>query len=117
DNMLWLTEHIRSGDVLIIDPRSDCGPPEEWDYYTRVFFPVGGLQIVSEPEAYRRVWFGVFNGWQDQALETRIKTGRIAGRFVGPPQCLFQLYEAPPHPEGILFENGMRFHGMDILEG
>lgn len=116
-NMQWLTEHIRPGDVLIIDPRSECGPPEEWDYYTRVFFPHGGLQIVNAPEDHRRVWFVVFNGWQDVTLETEIKAGRVTGRFVGPPQCLFQLYEAPPDREGHLFENGMRFHGMDILEG
>ncbi|HVZ33058.1 MAG TPA: hypothetical protein VG963_11565, partial [Polyangiaceae bacterium] len=30
------------------------------------------------------------------------------------PKFLFRLYEAPPDPVGILYPNGMRFHGADI---
>ena len=36
---------------------------------------------------------------------------------MGPPGCTFRLYEGPPNPAGILFENGMRFHGADIMDG
>jgi hypothetical protein len=45
-----------------------------------------------------------------------VQAGRLAGRFVGPPGCLFRVYEAPPDPVGILLENGMRFHGLEVME-
>ncbi len=116
-NMAWLTDFYRPGDVLLVDPHADCAPPEEWDYYTRVFFPHGGLHFVTNATGYRRVWYVVTNGWQDAQFEAQVTQGRIPGRFVGPPGCLFRVYEAPPDVQGVLFENGMRFHGMDILEG
>jgi hypothetical protein len=53
---------------------------------------------------------------QDASLEAAVNEGRIPGIFVGPPDFLIRLYEGPPDADGILFENGMRFHGMDVIE-
>jgi hypothetical protein len=56
-------------------------------------------------------------GDQPAAIKQTLAEQYIPGRFVGPPGCLFGLYEAPPDPVGILYENGLRFHGADIMDG
>lgn len=114
-NFTWLQDHLLLGDVLLVDPGNRCGRPEEWDYYTRVFFP-NSLTIVDDPAGYRRVWYVLFDGQQDARLQDTVADGRIMERFIGPPGCQFQLYQAPPHVDGVLFENGMRFHGADVIE-
>jgi hypothetical protein len=48
-------------------------------------------------------------------LLTAIKQGRIEEDNVGPTNLNLTLYEAPPDPVGILFENGLRFHGADVV--
>jgi hypothetical protein len=101
--------------VLLADPGNHCGSPEEWDYYIRTFFP-NGLTFVDEPNGFRRVWYVQSDGQQDKRLQEKVTAGRISREFVGPAGCLFRLYEAPPDDEGILFENGMRFHGADVIE-
>lgn len=115
ENYRWWVDHLRAGDVVLHDPANDCGEPEKWEMYTRVFFPQG-LQFVSTPADERRVWFITFDGSQTPALFDAVQQGRIAGRFVGTPDCLFRLYEAPPDRAGIPFENGMRFHGVDVID-
>jgi hypothetical protein len=108
----WLSEHQQAGDVLVIDPRVNL-PPEVLDYYTQVFFPEG-LKVVKDPAGYRRVWYLALGGAQTPALFEAVKQDRLAGPFVGPWDALFRLYEGPPNPQGILFANGLRFHGIDI---
>lgn len=116
-NLMWLRDHLVTGDVFVTDPTSvKCGAPEEWDYFIRTYFPAG-FQFVHNPAGFRRVWYVTADGQQNAALQASVLDGRVPGRFVGPPQCLFRLYEAPPDREGILFENGMRFHGADVIEG
>jgi hypothetical protein len=115
-NFSWLTEHIQPGDVFVADPANRCGKPEEWDYYLRAYFP-NGLTFVDNPAGYRRVWFTTYNAGYTQSLLDTVSEHRVPGIFVGPPTCLTRLYEAPPDIQGILFENGMRFHGVDILDG
>jgi hypothetical protein len=115
-NFRWLSDHMTTGDVFVADPSNQCGGEEEWDYYIHTYYP-GGLQFVQNPAGYRRVWYITRDGQQDAALFGAAAEGRIPGRFVGPPRCLFRLYEAPPDREGVLFENGMRFHGYDIMNG
>ncbi|MCB9450466.1 MAG: glycosyltransferase family 39 protein [Anaerolineaceae bacterium] len=120
----WLAQHVEWGDVVIIDPMwkdaycgyRNCINASEWDYLIDLYFPQG-LQIVSEPGDYRRIWYLKWDGegWHDAELAQRIETGRIAGEFVGPPEALFRLYEGPPDWEGVLFENGLRFHGVDVV--
>jgi len=117
-NLAWLTEHWQTGDVILIDPNwrdptCHCDRAEEWDYYTRLFFP-HGLQFVDAPEGYQRVWYVTWQSRQDRALEARVNTGRRASIFVGPPEALIRLYEGPPDAEGTPFANGMRFHGLQV---
>jgi len=122
-NFTWLSERVEPGDVLYIDESCDayemCGTAEEWDYYQMVYFPNRRLNIVDNPqeaEAARRVWYVHASGWHDEASEAQLQDGRVAGAFVGPWDFLFQLYEAPPDPVGVLYENGLRFHGYDVLD-
>jgi hypothetical protein len=115
-NFIWLKDHMVTGDVFVADDSEQCGYPEEWDYFVRTYFPEG-LQFVQNLDGYRRIWYITDNGQADPRLAGAVAKGRIAERFVGPSNCFFRLYEAPPDSEGIPFENGMRFHGMDIMEG
>jgi Dolichyl-phosphate-mannose-protein mannosyltransferase len=114
DNFQYLSSHIRWGDVVVLDPNATYSSREGLDYATRVFFP-NGLQYVSDPTGHRRIWYITFDGQQDPKLASAIGTGRIAEEFVGPPLYLMRLYEGPPDAAGILFENGMRFHGADVI--
>ena len=111
----WLTEHLQPGDVMLVDPKCGCGAPEIFDYYTHVYFP-GGLLYITNPDHERRIWYVTGAAGATPDMLERVSQGRAAGIFVGPPEGLFRLYEAPPNPEGILYENGMRFHGIDILD-
>lgn len=116
ENLRWLRDHWASGDGMLIDTDISCNFPEEWDFYTRAYFP-NGLNIVQSPDAVRRLWYAGSGNDASRAVESDLLNRRAAGRFVGPPGCLFRLYEAPPDTEGILYENGMRFHGFDVMEG
>jgi hypothetical protein len=114
-NFRWLADEWRAGDVVVRDPAHNCGAPEEWEIYVRAFFP-SGLVFDSVPRDHQRIWYITHDGRETPTLADAVRTGRVAGRFVGPPGCLFRLYEAPPDAEGVLFENGMRFHGMQALD-
>ncbi len=115
DNLEWLHTHIQPGDALVIDPANNCGSPSEWDYAIRAYFP-DGLLVASNPDGYRRVWYVTFNGRQTPALSHQISDQGVAEEFVGPAGCFIQLNQAAPDVNGILFENGMRFHGVDVLD-
>jgi len=56
------------------------------------------------------------DGWHDETAKAAIAAGRVQSSFVGPWDFLWQLYEAPPDHEGILYENRMRFHGFDVID-
>jgi hypothetical protein len=116
DDLKQLAQVIHPGDVLLLDPANQCSTAEEWDYYTRLYFP-RGLYFVTQPDGYRRVWYVSSIGRQNAQLEQKLNERRLAGRFIGPPKCLFRVYEAAPDEQGILFANGMRFHGADVLDG
>jgi hypothetical protein len=115
-NFIWLKDHMLTGDVFVADPAMTCGGQEEWDYYIRTYFP-RGLQFVKNPEGYRRIWYITGSAPPDVALQQKVSQDRISERFVGPATCNFRLYEAPPDMTGVLFDNGMRFHGIDVMEG
>jgi hypothetical protein len=110
----WLQMHIRAGDVFYIDPNFDTGAPEEWDYFTRVYFPQS-LPIVDDPTGHRRVWYVSIDGRQDPTARTSVTEGRVERNFIGPWNFLIRLYEAPPDPEGVVYTNGMRFHGAEQI--
>ncbi len=112
----FLKDHMRWGDVVVVDPNCDCPSLETWDYFLRVYFPDGGLEFVSDPAHHRRIWYVVFEGRENADLERAVENDRVLQTFSGPPWFMFRLYEAPPDIEGIPFESGMRFHGFDILD-
>lgn len=115
----FLRDHMQWGDVLTIDPLwkdrfCGCMMTEVFNYMTQLYFPQG-LQVVANPQGYRRVWYLKWASLEDKAFEKTVETGRIASTFVGPPEALFRLYEAPPDLTGIVFENGLRFHGLQVV--
>jgi hypothetical protein len=113
ENFVWLRENMQWGDVILDNPRHQCGAPEEWDYYLRAYFP-NGVRFTNTPVGQRRLWVLNPSELPDEVRED-LNDHYLRGRFVGPPGCLFRLYEAPPDRQGLLFENGMRFHGADVL--
>ena len=114
DNFAWLRDNMQWGDAILTDVNNTCGALEEWDYYLLTYFP-NGLHFVEQPTGQRRLW--ILNpGEQSEQVQSVIARRYIPGRFVGPPGCLFRLYEAPPDSIGIRYENGLRFHGVDILD-
>lgn len=110
----WLQQVYVSGDAVIIDPNCQCNRPEVWDYYERVYFP-NGLNITREEnDSQQRIWYFRTIDHEDTTLFDNIQESRLAGIFSGSPGFFLQLYTAPPDIEGILFENGLRFHGYEV---
>jgi hypothetical protein len=110
-----VAEHWQAGDVMLVDP--DCGncpAPEEWDYFTRVYFPQG-ITFISDPAGYRRVWYVREVTKADPEIKAAVFEGRVPGKYVGPPTFFARLFEGPPNPEGVLFDNGLRFLGMEVV--
>ena len=117
-NFHWLQEHLEPGDVMLIDPNfclRQCNEADSWAYYFRVYLG-DRLEVVQEPGNHQRIWYVRADGWHDRDTESSLLSSRIPTIFVGPWDFLIRLYEGPPDPEGILFANGLRFHGYDILE-
>ncbi len=110
----WLTDNLRPGDVLLIDPACGCQVPERFAYLSRVYFP-DGLQIVTEPANHQRVWYLTGAVGATESVAEQVNRGRVPGVFFGPPEALFRVYEAPPDSAGDLYANGMRFHGAEIV--
>lgn len=117
DNLEWLRQQIQFGDVLMFDPnfcRDACQGRDELAYYWDVYLD-DALILVDNPTDYRRVWVWRGIGHDRNLLEQLSKT-HIPTLFNGPPESLLELYEAPPDPIGISFDNGMRFLGYDIID-
>lgn len=117
DTFAWLRQNVRAGDVFIIDPQCACPEPRELNFYIRRYFPDTGLRLVDHPGEHRRVWYisGGRSGVDERLFEAT-RAGRVSMQFFGPTDFLFRLYEAPPDPDGIAFENGLRFHGVDFID-
>lgn len=116
DNMRWLAQNARWGDVVLVDPQSRCAPfNDEWDNAVRAYFP-NGLRFVDDPTGYPRVWYVTSNGWNDADALQAVEANRLPGIFVGPPECLFRLYAGAPDLVGVPFANGLRFHGVEVVQ-
>jgi hypothetical protein len=111
----WLSRHMRWGDVILRAPGEQCATPEEWNMLTELYFPQG-LIFIDDATDYRRVWFFKSNQQPDPALDVEIAEGRLPGRFFGRYDCVVQLFEQAPDVRGVAYDNGMRFHGFDIIE-
>src|SRR5262249_10527040 len=92
DDLSWLRDHIQAHDALLLDPAATCYWPEEWDYYSRLYFPEG-LNLVSQPEGTERLWYVASENDASLTYEHQLSQTRMPGRFVGPPGCLMRLYE------------------------
>jgi hypothetical protein len=115
DNLRWLTQHAQWGDVVVVDPNASCAPfPEEWDNAVRTFFPQG-LRFADDPAGFSRIWYVTTDGWENPDLKAAVLANRLASIFVGPPECLLRLYAGPPDSSGIRFDNGLRFHGVEVV--
>lgn len=117
----YLDQHARPGDVLLVDRAlclRDCSPNDsesnKFSYYYRVF--AADLPLVESADDHRRIWYLSQNGWQDEATQKAVLNGRIAREFAGPWNFLVRLHEAPPDPVGVPFENGLRYHGLEVLD-
>lgn len=105
----------QDGDVILIDPECDCGDHYVWDYFQEVYFEHPPHHI-SQPDDSRRIWYVHRPDANDVALESTLEETHLRSKYIGPWQLFFQLYEAPPDPIGIAFENGLRFHGIEVLD-
>ncbi len=119
-----LRQVARAGDALLVDPKcKGCGvvDPEEWDYFLRAYFPAGMPRITVEYanplRGYRRLWYVYAPGNEDAGSVQQLEKFRAPGLAFGDKTLSFRLYEMPPEPTGLAFENGMRFHGAEILNG
>lgn len=106
----WLSERVQNGDEVLIDPDYKAVPPEEWDYFTRAYFP-NGLNYVTTPGSVRRVWYIHSADQQNQPVQQN----RIVTDQFNLENFVVQLYEAPPDVAGVDFSNGIHFHGVDAL--
>ncbi len=117
----WLHGQVEKDDVILFDRNFclwDCGD-NNYNEEDKVVYYYGqfadGIPFVKEPGNARRVWYLSQNGWQNPEMKADVARGRVARQFAGPWNFLLRLYEAPPDPTGVLFSNGLRFHGLEII--
>jgi hypothetical protein len=116
-----LYENARPGDAFIVDPSIctvNCSangePGLQFAYYQRTYAAAADLQ--STPDGARRVWYLHINNSEAYERRRAVEdSGYLLASFFGPPEYLLFEYVAPPDPVGIRFENGLRFHGMEVL--
>lgn len=106
-----LAQSARWGDVLLVDPNCRCLDAMEADYYRRVYFP-NGFDIISSPGGSARIWY-LSNWASDPLLNDELTATRLPGKAFGRANAYVQLFEAPPDPVGVVYENGLVFHGVD----
>jgi hypothetical protein len=116
DNMEWLSNQMQAGDALLFDPKyciKKCFDQDTLAYFWDVYLGDTVTRIHKLGE-HRRMWLWRGIGHSRELLRELADT-TLASVFYGPPISLLELYVAPPDLEGILFDNGMRFHGFDML--
>ncbi len=111
----WFSTNLRPGDVVVIDPNWTQAPPEAWDYFTRAYFPAG-LRFATNPGDNRRVWYIATENMRDPVVAAAVGRNRVAGAFFARADFVSRLYESPPDVPGILFANGLRYHGADVVD-
>ena len=115
-NFSWLSEEIRAGDRILLAEDQECTTYSYlWNHPLFLNIPQG-LNITDSPDGHRRIWFVTADGSPNSPHWEALRRDYVERHFVGPPGCLFRLYEGPPDREGILFANGLRFHGAQFLQ-
>ncbi len=81
EDLKWLRDHLEANDALMLDTSSNltCSFPEEWDYYTRLYFPQG-LRFVDHPEGTRRLWYVASRDPASQQVEKDLAKDYVPGR-------------------------------------
>lgn len=119
-----LQKELRNGDVILMDLIcANCTPidAEEWDYFTRAYFPNGLTFITMEQlknspqQQYQRVWYVATKGKETPETLQTLDNTRALSKTFGEEAFLFRMYEAPPDDKGIAFANGMRLRGVELL--
>ncbi len=116
-----IAAHASWGDVLMLDPEwegalcgSACKGQEHWIYYMGLFYREP-MPVVDDPAGHRRVWYAYDPDDFDLDALNGVWAGRVEQLAVDFPDLALRYFEAPPNPTGVLFENGLRFHGYDLL--
>ena len=111
----WMQDEMYPGDQILLASDHECTDSVEiWNYMLRANQP-SGLSFTDTTNEHSRIWFVTADGSPDSPHWETLRRDFVERNFVGPPGCLFRLYERPPDPEGVLFSNGMRFHGAQFL--
>ena len=111
----WLSKEMHADDVILLAEDQECIlKADYWNHPFQLHLPQG-LEFTDTAEGHRRVWFVTADGSPDSMHWETLRSDYIERHFVGPPACLFRLYEGPPDRKGILFDNGMRFHGAQLM--
>ena len=112
----WLRGNWHASDIVLLAKDQKCKHSVEiWNYMLRANFP-DGLTFADTSAGHSRVWFVTTGGSPNSAHWETLRRDYVERQFVGPPGCLFRLYEGPPDGEGVLFANGLRFHGAQFLQ-
>ena len=116
ENFTWLRDELQANDhVLFADDEECTFHVNNWNLPLAIIKP-DGLNIVDSVKNHPRIWFVTADGSPDSPHWETLRRDYVERHFVGPPGCLFRLYERPPDAEGVLFANGMRFHGAQFLQ-
>jgi len=115
----WLSQHVQTGDAVLVDPLFTTIHAEEWDYFSRAYFP-NGINYVTEPVPVRRLWYFYGDGQQDPMLLSQVENHRMLteqfdAQYGGYSTFRVRLYEAPPDINGVAFANGMHFYGLESI--
>ena len=114
-SLKWMQNHWYAGDQILLADDHECTEVAEiWNYALRANQP-NGLAFTQTTIGHPRIWFVTADGSPNSPHWGTLRRDFVEREFVGPPGCLFRLYERPPDPEGVLFSNGMRFHGAQFL--
>ncbi|MCY4107180.1 MAG: glycosyltransferase family 39 protein [Chloroflexi bacterium] len=118
ENLKWLEEEMYAGDAILFAQDHEClslYQDFELNLHLHLRFP-SGINLVDSIAGEQRIWFVTADGSPDSPHWETLRRDYVERHFVGPPGCLFRLYERPPDAEGVLFSNGMRFHGAQFLQ-
>ena len=118
ENLKWLEDEMYAGDAILFSDDHECfSVYQEFEQNMHLYlrFPLG-INEVDMISGQHRIWFVTADGSPDSRHWETLRRDYVERHFVGPPGCLFRLYERPPAAEGILFSNGMRFHGAQFLQ-
>ena len=115
-NLAWLQQEWTAGDVVLLADDEGCSEHAEvWNQTLRTYFP-NGLPVINHINDETRIWYVNYGEVPDSPHWQTLQRDYIERKFVGTPECQFHLYEGPPDKEGLIFENGLRFHGAQIIE-